>query len=282
MWQNDQFKDWLFRYQYIYRLRNTDKNKTRFLNALSMDVLKLRKDIQIIEYQISSRQTLKNIYIGNLSKAEKVICTYYDTPLSHFGTYNFFDPLTQKKKTLSFTLFFSFIMILVGIVGMICLLSTMKQQASVFSIKLFAILFLALVYFYLLSKVSKGQLNYHTLIRNTSSVLTILSLIKKEKNNVNIAFAFIDRGTTIDQGFYFLEDIVSQTTDLILLDSVGAPAPINKISRVSNHTGQKFTYIFSARKNQRNGKLFLTQKDLKQKQLNFKNLTEVIQILDTF
>lgn len=40
----------------------------------------------------------KNIYVGDIEKAEKVICTYYDTPVHALGSYFMFDWKDQRKK----------------------------------------------------------------------------------------------------------------------------------------------------------------------------------------
>lgn len=50
MEQTEGFKDWLFRYQYVYRLRRTEKSKKRFLAALVTDIAKMRKVVRVIEY----------------------------------------------------------------------------------------------------------------------------------------------------------------------------------------------------------------------------------------
>ena len=51
--QTETFRDWLFRYRYVYRSRSTDKSKQRFLKALIADIIPFRKDLQVIEYDLS-------------------------------------------------------------------------------------------------------------------------------------------------------------------------------------------------------------------------------------
>lgn len=67
MEQTEGFKDWLFRYQYVYRLRRTEKSKKRFLAALVTDIAKMRKDVRVIEYdqKKTTRREMSMLVISN-------------------------------------------------------------------------------------------------------------------------------------------------------------------------------------------------------------------------
>ena len=111
MKKNELFRDWEFRYRYIYRKRRTKKSKQRFLSALVSDIYSMRTDVTVTAYDTLAYRS-KNIYVGDIEKAEKVICTYYDTPVHALGSYFMFDWKDQRKKTiysilLSFILLFS-------------------------------------------------------------------------------------------------------------------------------------------------------------------------------
>ncbi|HIF1775888.1 TPA: hypothetical protein ACXXZW_002205 [Enterococcus faecium] len=111
MKKNELFRDWEFRYRYIYRKRRTKKSKQRFLSALVSDIYSMRTDVTVIAYDTLAYRS-KNIYVGDIEKAEKAICTYYDTPVHALGSYFMFDWKDQRKKTiysilLSFILLFS-------------------------------------------------------------------------------------------------------------------------------------------------------------------------------
>ncbi|MCT8193477.1 hypothetical protein KY382_35665, partial [Pseudomonas monteilii] len=113
--QTETFRDWLFRYRYVYRSRSTDKSKQRFLKALIADIIPFRKDLQVIEYDHTKKNASRNLYVGDLTKAKRIICTYYDTPPQHFGDYHFFDRQEQGRKTNQFILTASAVMILFGL-----------------------------------------------------------------------------------------------------------------------------------------------------------------------
>lgn len=50
MKKNELFRDWEFRYRYIYRKRRTKKSKQRFLSALVSDIYSMRTDVTVIAY----------------------------------------------------------------------------------------------------------------------------------------------------------------------------------------------------------------------------------------
>ncbi len=52
-------RDWLFRYQYIYRVRSNEKSKQRFLKALVADLLAIREDITVRLFVLTTIHRLK-------------------------------------------------------------------------------------------------------------------------------------------------------------------------------------------------------------------------------
>ncbi len=98
MEQTEVFKDWLFRYQYVYRLRRTEKSKKRFLAALVTDIAKMREDVHVIEYDRQKKYASRNVYVGDIKQADQVICTFYDTPPESVGSYQLFNRKIKPKK----------------------------------------------------------------------------------------------------------------------------------------------------------------------------------------
>ena len=96
---NDIFNDRLARYSFMYRSRNSNKEKTRFLKALVTDISQVRKDISVIEYSNQKKFSARNVYVGNIEKADQIVCTYYDTPPAYLGDYVLFDRKKQQKQT---------------------------------------------------------------------------------------------------------------------------------------------------------------------------------------
>lgn len=227
MQQEEKFNDWLFRYRYVYRVRRTDKNKRRFLQALVTDIASMREDVRVIEYNQQKKTASRNVYVGNVKKADRIICTYYDTPLAHFGGYRFFDRQVQGKRTTNLIILSSILMILLGLAGT---LLYMKLATAAFDLSsLYTWLFIAIfgLYFFALGKVTQGLSRRKNVIRNTSSVLALLRLM--EAAGPNTAFAFLDEGTYGDNGLEVLRSSTKKQAQIIYLDSIGANEPLQVI-----------------------------------------------------
>ncbi|MDR0920942.1 MAG: hypothetical protein LBM95_00985 [Lactobacillales bacterium] len=266
MLEDEKFKDWLFRYQYIYKLRRTEKNKRRFLSALLTDISSMREDVQVVEYNWKNKSSLKNVYVGNIHKAKKVICTYYDTPPQSFGSYQLFNREVQKKGTTAFIFATSLLMILFGAVMTWLYLTKTAVVFDLTSLATLLFIFVLIVYFFLLGKVTQGLSNRKTLVRNTSSILTILALIREHKEE-EIAFAFVDEGCYGEIGFSLVQEQMRRGSQLFILDSVGADAPLTIMPK------EQVTYLFCG-KNFENGYL-LGKEALDAKKLQMENLRKV-------
>ncbi|MBO0411550.1 hypothetical protein JZO81_10790 [Enterococcus hulanensis] len=285
MEQTEGFKDWLFRYQYVYRLRRTEKSKKRFLAALVTDIAKMREDVRVIEYNQQKKYAARNVYVGNIKQADRVICTFYDTPPESFGSYQLFDRKDQAKKTTRFILASTIVAILLGIIGTLIYMRLSPNSFQLNSIGTLGIVAIYAAYFALLGKVTKGLSNRKTLVRNTSSILAMLKMIAENKQK-NIAYAFLDEGSYGNKGLDELQDQVKNHCKIYYLDSVGASAPLHLIGESPNSSkingnvdyqaaDQKVSYLFSARKDQEHTGFYLNPADLKEKQLNMENIATV-------
>ncbi|GAA2910923.1 hypothetical protein P7H00_09395 [Enterococcus pseudoavium] len=285
MEQSEVFKDWLFRYQYVYRLRRTEKSKKRFLTALVTDLAKMREDIQVIEFDRQKKYASRNVYVGNIKQADQVICTFYDTPPESFGSYQLFDRKDQAKKTTSFILVSTIIAFLFGIIGTLIYMYFSPNSFQFNSVSTLLIIAIYGIYFYLLGKVTKGLSNRKTLVRNTSSILAMLKMIGENKQE-NIAYAFLDEGSYGNRGLEEVQAQVKRNAKIYYLDSVGASAPLHLLGELPKggryneaidyqSADQKVSYLFSARKDQQTSRFFLNSADLKAKQLNMKNIVAV-------
>lgn len=291
MQQNEKFKDWLFRYQSFYRVRRTDKSKRRFLSALVADISDMREDVQVIEYNRHEKYASRNVYVGDIEKADQIICTYYDTPIQHFGPYVLFDRKEQEKRTTSFIVASSVLLLLAGIAGTLLYMRYASGAADLISVRT---LFIALaygVYFYLFGKIAKGSANRKTLIRNTSSVLAMLAMISEAKGE-KTAFAFVDEGSFGDSGLEAMRTPNNKKAKIFFLDCVGADAPLHvrgndfsreKLSALQiDHqpSDETITYIFSAKTSEKEQKtqFYLDKSDLSRKNLNMENITRVMEL----
>ncbi|MGG5315258.1 hypothetical protein [Enterococcus sp. AZ072] len=293
MEQNETFNDWLFRYQYVYRVRRTAKQKRRFITALVTDIAKMREDIQVIEYNRHKKYAANNIYVGDIKKADQIICTYYDTPPQHFGPYYLFDRKKQSKGTTSFILVSALLTLLAGL---LFTLAYMQVAPSAFDLSSPLTILVAIcygAYFIFLSKIAKGLSSRQTLIRNTSSILAILQLINSVKNK-KIAFAFIDEGAYGEVGLNVLQDSCKASAKIYSLDAVGAHTELQvkgkgfsserlQQAEVHQHPSiGNITYLFGANVSETTeGTQYVLDKTaLKQKTLNMENLTKIIKLFE--
>ncbi|MGX7204464.1 hypothetical protein [Enterococcus pingfangensis] len=285
MEQTEVFKDWLFRYQYVYRLRRTEKSKKRFLTALVTDIAKMREDVRVIEYDQQKKYASRNVYVGNIKQADKVICTFYDTPPESIGSYQLFDRKDQSKKTTTFILASTILTILLGVIGTLIYMRISPNSFQFNSIGTLSIIVIYAGYFALLGKVTKGLSNRKTLVRNTSSILAMLKIIAENKQK-NVAYAFLDEGSYGSKGLDELQKQVKRSSKIYYLDSVGASAPLHLLGELPNNkkldetieyqaADQKVSYLFSAHKDQAGSAFYLNSADLKEKHLNMENIAAV-------
>src|SRR5699024_8160586 len=144
----------------------------------------------VIEYQ----HGITNVYVGDIEHADKIICTYYDTPPISIKNYPLFDTKLQKKQILSAIIPMTTLWIFFGGIFTFILYHNLINKFSLVSIQTLGTIILYFLYFKILSSISKGAINRKTLIRNTSSLLCILDILNKYRLNKKIAFAFVDGG----------------------------------------------------------------------------------------
>ncbi|MER2002165.1 MAG: hypothetical protein ABS862_06035 [Carnobacterium inhibens] len=292
MEQDEQLTDWYVRYHSIFGKRYTRKRKDRFLESLSADIRQFRPDVELDPFKLNEKDIVeyKNLYVGDIKKANTIICTYYDTPAVHLGPYQFFNVENRKKNTMMFIFLSSALYLILG------LLFTWKVAMPVFQtntltslLSLLCILFYIL-YFYFLKSVARGWPNKYNLIRNTSSVLVQLYCTKQFKNK-QVAFAFIDAGCTNNAG---LEKIMDKSDAVIcVLDSIGSEEKLYQvmsnrelsISRNSvetvilpDITNDQLLYVISGSKEK--NCLTLSKTELKQNKLSDTNMNEVVLFLE--
>ena len=226
----EQYKDWILHYQYILKNRSTLKNKKKMVQALVHDILQITKNIQVIEFQSNGKESSQNVYVGDLKHANVMICTYFDTPLSYWGPYYFFQIESQKKQTMIKNIFYALITLAIGVGLTLFYMKSISQGFSFFSWKTLVVSMLFGIYFVFLAKVSKGQLNRKNLIRNTSSILCLLQMIRDNKRK-DVVFAFLDKGCQGDLGLEAMKDSLPKDCKIYYLDSIGAHAPLHVLGR---------------------------------------------------
>lgn len=284
----------MFRYQYVYRTRITGRGKQKFLKSLITDIVEMRDDIQIIEYDKKKKSSSHNLYVGNIEKADKIICTYYDTPPNHTGDYLLFNTKDQQKKTTKFIMISSLMLMLIGLITTTLLFKSTTIFKDIFSPQTILLVIVYGIYFFIFGKVTKGHFYQKTLIRNTSSVLTLLKMIEMNKSNKKIAFAFVDDGCYGERGLEAMMNSAKKSSKIYYLDSIGANESLKIMGKdfnssivekyhlnpLSSHN--KVNYLFSANKVEKDGEsiFLLSKNNLKQKKINMANINMALELLN--
>lgn len=282
----DRLKDWTFRYQSIYPVRRTNKQKQRFLSALAADIVKMRQDISIIEYKQDKKYVSSNLYVGDIEQADQIICTYYDTPPQSIGAYELFNREKQRQSTMAFILVSVTLSLLIGLGGTWLYMSNSHQAFELSSISTFVAMVGYGLYFYLLSKVAKGLSTRRTLVRNTSSILALLCLMA-QVDHPKIAYAFIDEGCFGERGLEALKLSCKKSAQIYLLDCVGAETPLHvrgpalpkELAEINvHHSKGPITSIFGAkvRTTTQGNQYYLEPTDLKK--MSTDNLATLIKL----
>lgn len=260
--------DWQVRYQKILGVRFGHRQIERALASLVKDISAFRSDISVQQFEKEGQDLGKYLIVGDIQKAKQVICTYYDTPMRHFGGYHFFNYAKQRKNALTYTIFTTLLWVVLG-VGFIFAYQSLANIGRQFPMwQLIIIGVIVFVYFFILAKLAKGLPRKQNAVRNTSSLLVMLDLISEIRHK-NTAFVFIPNGSYGMQSLQFLEELLTNKQKLLYLDSVGSNQPIYHFSRhkpkenkavIYKHHNQRVEFLISARFGE--GNYYLVQSDL--------------------
>ncbi|MFO8068838.1 MAG: hypothetical protein R6U02_02480 [Alkalibacterium sp.] len=223
--RDELLKDWYVRYNFILGARRTAKQKERFLKSMLYDLNVMDRKAKLHEF--GSNNQGKNIYIGNIKNAKKVICTYYDTPIFQHDSYHLADYELNKKNTLKTMVLHSTIFLIIGLAFTFLIGIPIYQANELLSLPSILVSLFLMIYFIILKKISTGLSSKLNLVRNTSSLLLMLQFMSKHRDK-DTAFAFLDAGTYNHAGLNELRE--NCRGKIYLLDSVGADKPLYQIS----------------------------------------------------
>lgn len=224
------FKDLVLRYCVIFGKRFTSKEKLSFLRVISKELIKLgyMVDVKFSKLKLATRryENYYNAYIGDLNKAELIICTYYDTGINNFNlqkTYAFSSKFSKWSYFVSIApIVFLFIASL--ILNYFVFLPDIRL-CGFFSFSGISSIILTVLLFFLVFQFKTGIPNNKNFICNSSSIITIINIInnlnKKEKKK--IAFVLYDGGNRGQYGLKMLENYSDQMKykKFIFIDSIG-------------------------------------------------------------
>lgn len=227
MTMTEQFNDWLIRYSFLYKKRYTKHQKQRFLQSFVTDLMNIRKDVEIRKDK-QDKDSL-HLVVGDLKEAKHVIATYYDTPAIYRGDYHFFHVDKQRKQTTSILIWVSLAMMLLGILFTYFIGIPIFEQGGVTYQTILLVLFY-FAFFYIFGKVTRGWPEKANLIRNTSSLLYLLSFIE-ENTDPSIAYVFYDHGCQGETSSQKVRQKLNLSKQrFTILDSVGAEGELVRVA----------------------------------------------------
>ncbi|UUX33414.1 hypothetical protein [Fundicoccus culcitae] len=243
-------KDWQFRYMHVFKKRYTNKQKTRFIKSVLSDISQFRDDITVTELKSDKRHKVRNIYIGNVKKADIVISTYYDTPSKYFGNFQFFNTEKMQKQTLWVNVLSSLVLLILGVLYTMYIAIPILNQSNM----LLTLLVVAgyLLFFWLLSIAAGGHPKPTTRVRNSASILYLLQSMNQVKSK-KVAFALVDYGCKNSYGLEGLLAVTKPTSQVYYLDSFASKQELFVVpgseTDVPIKEGKRdVTFIISAKK----------------------------------
>ncbi|WP_392563234.1 hypothetical protein RHO13_06745 [Orbus wheelerorum] len=226
----ENFRDLVFRYCIMFGRRFTYKEKIAFLRIISKELIALGYcvDAKIAKLKLSKKryENYYNAYIGDLNNAELIICTHYDTGLNNFNllkTYAF-KPQFNKLSYFIGLIPIIFLFLLSIIFNYFIFIPNIELQGFLSFSGISSIL-TTVVFFFFILKFRNGISNKKNFICNSSSIITIINLIKNldKKSKKKIAFVLYDGGNTNQYGLKMLENYSNNISKkkIIFLDSIG-------------------------------------------------------------
>lgn len=226
------FKDFFTNYAIFLGRRFYSKEKLKFLALAQKEFENANYPVNITQSEesiIGEKLFYRNLYAGDFKKAKVVFATYYDTPKksilpvksvafnSSVSKNNAIDTLILPVTIIVLTLLFFYFLLMPAL--------AVKGFFSSAGVLTLVLLLFALM---ITRKYRFGIPKRNNIIRNSSSIVSLLLYASQNRNQKSVAFAFIDSGTTNEYGLVMLEDYLKDSkAKVVMLDSVGTNAPLH-------------------------------------------------------
>ncbi|MEG2799034.1 MAG: hypothetical protein RR925_04045 [Erysipelotrichaceae bacterium] len=223
-----EIKDLIFSYGVLCGKRNSQKQRLKFLRVLKkqFDLLKFQVQIQkkSISFMKMDSKNIYNMYIGDIKNAKIIITSYFDTPIKSLWPSKqlaFETGVSKANVYINMLLSLLFIGSSVGIIYF--LLLPQLNNYGFISLWGFLTICIGLISFFVIRQIRGGIINRYNMVRNTSSIVSMIQLASKltEAERKDIAFAFIDDGTGSELGLKMLNEYIGKNhSTRVYLDSV--------------------------------------------------------------
>lgn len=233
-------KDTMMLYGVTLGKRYTRGQKASFIHYV-MDEL----DKNHIPYQIqdkrSSLLSIRNIIIGDVSKADTVIAAAYDTPsvvsLDKYKWYPF-QPSKNKEQDKKIALKEGILVILTLIVAVLSFWNGLSASAVYMKVLLFLI---SAVLLYFTYRFSAGKAAPVSLNMNSASVAVVMDMILNEHCLDHVAYVLYSEGVTSVEGVKALRDVIPENKKMIFLSGLAEGSKRLAVCSSERYVPEEFT-----------------------------------------
>jgi hypothetical protein len=277
------FNDRILRYETMARVRRSQKQKDKFINIILQEIISIREDVLVCEFQDKTKKVGKNIYVGNIDTASKIISTYYDTPAKFIGNYYFDDNKKNGKNTINEILIESALYLFVGVFVFLGIQWFFNDKSS--QIYWVVVAIFTFIYFMIFKNITNGRSEKKNLVRNTSTIVQLLDLMQ-EINKKDVAFALVDFGCNSELGLHALK-AKNEKAQIIYLDSINTENDLyinsgNQWDKLSDDISfnKKAIYRIVSGKIDENKKVYLNKDSLNKQEINESNFEKIKKLIE--
>lgn len=217
------YEDWIIRYGAVTRKRFKKNEKLRFLTGISQEFLDMDYKVDVKAAKIG-KDTNYNLYAGNIETAKYIIAANYDTPPSTYGIlpYKLFNARNRRLAIFISSILPMIILTAIGVL-LIYKFAANEWSNGVFGFLDVLYTLALLIIVALMYHMRAGIGSQSNFLRNTSSVITMLSFASKLSKNQrkNVAFVLTDFGCVNNIGDKLLSEAKSEKSIVIHLDCIG-------------------------------------------------------------
>lgn len=218
--------NWLIKYGIVSHRRFFKKDKIRFLHHINEEFTTMGYSTSLL-YPLNTKGEASDLLIGDVKQAKTIIVVPYDTPIKTLGLFPYapFDFRNYKIKYLVAVAIPLFAVFLTCFFFSLKFLKLDWLNGNFFPSDLL-VLFLYLIGIIFIVRYSKGIPNSKNINRNSSGIITLLTLAYALKDNKSSSFAFAltDHGCSNRMGDLMLKEYLGADAaqkNFIVLNCVG-------------------------------------------------------------
>lgn len=241
--ETTKIKDFIFSYGFICGKRNNESQKKKFLRLAKKQFEQFGYDVHVTKAKLSclrlETKNFYNLYAGDVKHAKMIFVTYYDTPIKTWV------PVQQvafqpgiSKMNVYINMAISIIFLLAALSIFYIFLFPHLNRYGFLNIWGIFTLCISLFTFLFIKHTRCGIANRNNLTRNTSSIISFITLasqLRKDQKQ-NVAFVFLDEGTNSEYGLKMLDAYLGTSDPLkVYMDSISNKGQLHCFTNLDLH-----------------------------------------------